>query len=95
MKPQLDPIAPGIEKRTVRPSVTEFGNSCEWLPGSAHKRCNPFMAFDGRAAGDGGGCPFFDKMLRLAFAAAPVGMWATPLRCPHIHRFARATHAGG
>ena len=27
MKPQLDPIAPSIEKRTVRPSVTEFGNS--------------------------------------------------------------------
>jgi hypothetical protein len=33
MKPQLDPIAPGMEKRTVRPSVTEFGNS-----GSADSR---------------------------------------------------------
>ena len=29
----------------------------------------------------------------LADVAEPVGMWATPLRCPHIHRLSRAAGA--
>jgi hypothetical protein len=46
------------------------------------------MAFDGRAAGDTG--PFFDKMLKLAFAAAACGYVGNAPCVVHISTGSRA-----